>query len=71
TRELIMEWSSVEERDLSLDEAKRADEVFLTSSMRDVQAVGRWDDRDLGPTRPVTQALAINFAERSEADIDP
>jgi branched-chain amino acid aminotransferase len=51
TRELIMEWSSVEERDLSLDEAKRADEVFLTSSMRDVQAVGRWDDRDLGPTR--------------------
>lgn len=71
TRELIMEWSSVEERDLSLDEAKRADEVFLTSSMRDVQAVERWDDRDFGPTRPVIQALAINFAERSEADIDP
>jgi branched-chain amino acid aminotransferase len=71
TRELIMEWSSVEERDLSLDEAKRADEVFLTSSMRDVQAVERWDDRDFGPTRPVTQALAINFAERSEADLDP
>ncbi|MGH3339903.1 MAG: aminotransferase class IV, partial [Propionibacteriaceae bacterium] len=71
TRELIMEWSSVEERDLSLDEAKRADEVFLTSSMRDVQAVERWDDRDFGPTRPVTVALAINFAGRSEADLDP
>jgi branched-chain amino acid aminotransferase len=71
TRELIMEWSSVEERDLSLDEAKRADEVFLTSSMRDVQAVARWDDRDFGPTRPVTQALAMNFAERSKADLDP
>ena len=39
--------------------------------MRDVQAVERWDDRDFGPTRPVTQALAINFAERSEADLDP
>ena len=71
TRELIMEWSSVEERDLTLDEAKRADEVFVTSSMRDVQAVERWDDRDFGPMRPVTQALAINFAERSEADLDP
>ena len=71
TRELIMEWSSVKERDLSLDEAKRADEVFLTSSMRDIQAVERWDDRDFGPTQPVTQALAINFAERSEADLDP
>jgi branched-chain amino acid aminotransferase len=71
TRELIMEWSSVEERDLSLDEAKRADEVFLTSSMRDVQAVARWDDRDFGPTRPVTQAVAINFTGRSAADLDP
>ena len=71
TRELIMEWSSVDERDLTLEEAKRADEVFVTSSMRDVQAVERWDDRVLGPMRPVTQTLAINFAERSETDLDP
>jgi hypothetical protein len=39
--------------------------------MRDVQAAGRWDDQDFGPTRPVTEALAINFAERSKADLDP
>jgi branched-chain amino acid aminotransferase len=71
TRELIMEWSSVDERDLTLDEAKRADEVFVTSSMRDIQAVERWDDRVFGPLRPVTQALAINFAKRSETAIDP
>jgi branched-chain amino acid aminotransferase len=71
TRELIMEWSSVDERNLTLEEAKRADEVFVTSSMRDVQAVERWDDRVLGPMGPVTQALAINFAERSETDLDP
>jgi branched-chain amino acid aminotransferase len=71
TRELTMEWSSVEEQDLSLDEAKRADEVFITSSMRDVQAAERWDDRDFGPMGPVTQAFATNFAERSAADLDP
>ena len=71
TRELILEWSSVDERDLTLDEAKRADEVFVTSSMRDVQAVERWDDRVFGPVRPVTQTLAINFAERSETVLDP
>jgi branched-chain amino acid aminotransferase len=71
TRELIMEWSSVEERDLTLDEAKRADEVFLTSSMRNIQGIERWDDQIIGPMRPVTDALAINFAERSEADLDP
>ena len=71
TRELIMEWNPVEERDLTLDEAKRADEVFITSSMRDIQPVGRWDDRVFDPMGSVSQALAINFAERSAADLDP
>jgi branched-chain amino acid aminotransferase len=71
TRELIMEWSSVEERDLTLDQAKRADEVFITSSMRDVQGIERWDDLSLSQTRTVTHAYAATFAERSETDIDP
>jgi branched-chain amino acid aminotransferase len=71
TRELIMEWSSAEERDLTPDEAMQADEAFITSSMRDIQAIERWDDQIFGPMRPVTQALVINFAERSEADLDP
>ena len=71
TRELIMEWSAVEERDLTLNDAKNADEVFITSSMRDIQAVERWDDQIFASLRPVTQTLALNFAERSEADLDP
>ena len=71
TRELIMEWSSVEERNLTLAEAERADEVFLTSSMRDVQGIERWDDLNLNPARPVTDAYAATFAERSKADVDP
>jgi branched-chain amino acid aminotransferase len=71
TRELIMEWSSVEERDLTLDQAKRADEVFITSSMRDIQGIERWDDLTFSQARPVTVAYAATFAERSEADIDP
>ena len=71
TRELIMEWSRVEERDLTLEEAKRADEVFITSSMRDVQGIERWDDHTFGPSHSVTEALARRFAERSEDDLDP
>ena len=71
TRELIMEWSAVEERDITLNDAKNADEVFITSSMRDIQAVERWDDQIFASLRPVTQTLALNFAERSEADLDP
>jgi branched-chain amino acid aminotransferase len=71
TRELIMEWRTVEQSDLTLDEAKRADEVFITSSMRDVQGVERWDDQTFSPVHRVTRAVAASFAERSEADLDP
>lgn len=71
TRQLIMEWSSVEHRDLTLEEAKQADEVFLTSSMRNIQGIERWDDQIFSPMRPVTQALASRFAERSEVDLNP
>jgi branched-chain amino acid aminotransferase len=70
TRELLLEWWLVVERDLSPAEAKGADEVFLTSSLRDVQAVTRWDDVTFG-AHPVTERIAAAFAERSGADPDP
>ena len=71
TRELIMKWSSIEERELTHEEAKRANEVFITSSMRDIQGVERWDDQNFSPMRPITEAVAVTFAERSQADLDP
>jgi branched-chain amino acid aminotransferase len=71
TRELILEWCDVEERDFTLAEARAADEVFLTSSLRDVQAVHRWDDTDLPATHSVTNRIAATFAERSSAMLDP
>ena len=71
TRELIMEWSPVAERDLTVEEAKRADEVFITSSMRDVQGIERWDDLIFSPERRITEAVATGFAVRSQAELDP
>jgi branched-chain amino acid aminotransferase len=71
TRELVLEWCDVEERDLTLTEALKANEVFLTSSMRDIQPVRRWDDTDFDPSHPLTDKIAAIFAERSTANLDP
>ncbi|SEQ46953.1 aminotransferase class IV [Microlunatus flavus] len=71
TRELLLEWVDVTERDLTLEEALSADEVFLTSSLRDVQLVERWDSRAFTGLGAVTAGLAGLFAERSGADLDP
>jgi branched-chain amino acid aminotransferase len=60
------------ETELPMDCLDRADEVFLTSSTRDVQAVRRVDGRELpGAPGPVTARAMRIFAERSAADIDP
>jgi branched-chain amino acid aminotransferase len=71
TRDLVLEWCPVTEADLTPAEARRADEVFITSSLRDVQGVHRWDDRDLSAPGPVTAEVARVFAERSRANLEP
>lgn len=71
TRELLQEWTAVTERNVTPDEAAAADEVFLTSSLRDVQGVHRWDDRTWAGARPVTERVAALFAQRSTEQIDP
>ncbi|MGP3999682.1 aminotransferase class IV [Streptomyces sp. 8N706] len=72
TRALVVDWVGAEEADLPQDVLERADEVFLTSSLRDVQAVHRLDDRELpGAPGPVTAKAMRIFDERSAADTDP
>lgn len=72
TRELVCELVSVVPRDdLTLDDLRRADEVFLTSSTRDVQAVASVDGVALrsvgGPvTAEVAEALAALQLESSD-----
>jgi branched-chain amino acid aminotransferase len=71
TRELLLEWYPVTERDLTLAEALAADEVFLTSSLRDVQLVERWDGHPFASLGAVSARVSGTFAERSGADLDP
>ncbi|MDT3399944.1 aminodeoxychorismate lyase [Streptomyces sp. B1866] len=72
TRALVLEWTGAKETDLPFDVLERAEEVFLTSTLRDVQAVHRVDGRSLpGAPGPVTAEAARVFAERAAADLDP
>ncbi|WP_329341261.1 aminodeoxychorismate lyase [Streptomyces sp. NBC_00663] len=72
TRALTVEWTGAQETDLPLDVLERAEEVFLTSTLRDVQAVHRVDGRELPATPgPVTAKAMRVFGERAGNDLDP
>jgi branched-chain amino acid aminotransferase len=71
TRELVLEGSDAVETDLSMAVLAEADEVFLTSSTRDVHPVASVDDRELVAPGPVTAGIADTFTTRSAADLDP
>ena len=72
TRALVLDWTDAVERDVAMNDLSRAEEVFLTSSTRDVQGVHAVDGQPLdGAPGPVTRRVAAVFAERSAADVDP
>ncbi|MEU6231680.1 aminodeoxychorismate lyase [Kitasatospora sp. NPDC047058] len=71
TRRLVIDWCGAEETDLPLEALHEAEEIFLTSTLRDVQAVTRVDDRELPGPGPVTAKAMAVFAERSGDDLDP
>ncbi|MFF0553141.1 aminotransferase class IV [Streptomyces sp. NPDC004311] len=72
TRALVVEWAGAKETDLPFDVLERAEEVFLTSSLRDAQAVLRLDGRELGSAPgPVTAEVMRIFEVKAAADIDP
>ncbi|MER8233952.1 aminodeoxychorismate lyase [Streptomyces sp. NPDC094049] len=72
TRALAVEWTGALETDLPLDVLESAEEVFLTSTLRDVQAVHRIDGRELSPAPgPVTAKAMRVFGEHAARDRDP
>ncbi|MET9955955.1 aminodeoxychorismate lyase [Streptomyces sp. NPDC006339] len=72
TRALAVQWTGAEETDLPLEVLESADEIFLTSTLRDVQAVHRVDGRELaGAPGPVTAKAMRIFDERAARDRDP
>ncbi|MFH9724785.1 aminotransferase class IV [Streptomyces sp. NPDC017254] len=72
TRALAVEWTGAQETDLPLDVLESAEEIFLTSTLRDVQAVHRVDGRELtAEPGPVTAKAMRTFDENASRDRDP
>lgn len=74
TRALVLAWCpEVVEKDLRPDELARAEEIFLTSTTRDVQAVSGLDGTQpaAGAPGPVTARIAAAFATGAAEDSDP
>jgi branched-chain amino acid aminotransferase len=64
TRALVLEWYGGVEVDEPMEVLEQATEVFLTSTTRDVQAVSRWDDRELNAPGPMTQEVVEMWRKR-------
>ena len=76
TRALLLEWTTVESAELELNVLDSAEEIFITSSTRDVLAVNavHWPDgrvRELAAPGPVTTGIQQEFNIRSAKEPDP
>lgn len=71
SRALVLEWYGAREVDEPVDTLREAEEIFLVSTTRDIQAVHRWDDRELAAPGPVTRKVTAVWAERERANLDP
>jgi branched-chain amino acid aminotransferase len=71
TRALVLEWFDADELDLPIDVLQSADEVFLTSSTREVHPVVRADRRVWEAAGEVSVELHRAFAARALLDVDP
>lgn len=71
SRALVLEWYGGREIDEPVDVLRRAEEVFLVSTTRDVQAVRLCDDRALEAPGPVTRDVAEVWAKKERENLDP
>ena len=64
TRKLVLEWYGGVEVDDPIEAVGASSEVFLVSTTRDVQAVERWDDRELPAPGLVTREVQDVWRKR-------
>jgi branched-chain amino acid aminotransferase len=69
TRRRLLEELEVVEETCSLDDLAGADEAFLTSTVREVQAVAAIDDAELPVGGPLTEGAGRRLRDRIAADL--
>jgi branched-chain amino acid aminotransferase len=70
TRRVVIDVSGARERECALEELLEADEVFLASTVREVQPVVAVDDRRYDSDAPVTAQIAEQVAARVKSELD-
>lgn len=71
SRALVLEWYGAREVDEPIDVLARAEEIFLVSTTRDVQAVRRCDARELQAPGPATREVAAVWATKERETPEP
>jgi branched-chain amino acid aminotransferase len=70
TRRVVIDVSGARERECAIAELLEADEVFLASTVREVQPVAAVDDRRYDSDSPVTAQIAEQVAARIKSELD-
>jgi len=77
TRQLLLEIApatgvAIEERDVPVEALRRADEAFVTSTVRELQPIASVDGTALPVAPgPITKQLAAAFTDLTNRDVDP
>ena len=69
TRRIVIEQASAVERSCTLEEITAADEVFIASTTREVQAVSAIDERTFEAPGPVTAGVAAAVGHRIRSEL--
>jgi branched-chain amino acid aminotransferase len=71
TRRILVEELEVEQAPCALDDLASADEAFLASTIREVQAISAIDDAPLATGGPLTAQAGERFRARVRAALEP
>jgi branched-chain amino acid aminotransferase len=69
TRRIVIEQSGAREKSCTLEELAEADEAFLASTIREVQAISAIDEQRFEAPGPLTSRIAANVGQAIRAEL--